>query len=185
MPGLREIRILIVDDNAQMRSLIRSVLRGVGIGKVFEAGGVEEGLEMLRIQPVDIVLLDFAMKPLDGLAFASRVRQFSRSPAPYVALIMMTCHAHISRVAAARDAGVNSFLAKPISGRSLVEHILAAINDGRPFVRAGAYFGPDRRRFSQPHYRGPKRRSGEAEDVADDLDIDEAFSAAPRTARAS
>jgi CheY-like chemotaxis protein len=180
MAGLNEIRVLIIDDNAQMRGLIRSVLRGAGITRVSEAGTVEEGLTALRLLPPDVVLLDLAMKPFDGIEFAVRARNFQRSPNPYVAIIMMTCHAQPSRVATARDAGVNSFLAKPITGRSLIEHILAVINDARPFVRCDLYFGPDRRRMAMRDYPGPWRRAGES--GGDGLDLDEDFGPEARSA---
>ena len=184
MPGLSEIKVLIVDDNAQMRTLLRSVLRGAGISHVYEAPNVHEGLDRLKFQAPDIVLLDLSMKPFDGLEFARAVRDPDNSPNPYVAIIMMTCHSQRLRVAAARDAGVNSFLAKPITGRSLFEHILGVINDGRPFVRCGSYFGPDRRRMQWPGYDGPFRRAGEGATDSGGVDLDEDFST-PRVATAN
>jgi len=184
VPGLSEIKVLIVDDNAQMRTLLRSVLRGAGISHVYEAPNVHDGLDRLKFQQPDIVLLDLSMKPFDGLEFAKAVRDPDNSPNPYVAIIMMTCHSQRLRVAAARDAGVNSFLAKPITGRSLFEHILGVINDGRPFVRCGSYFGPDRRRMQWPGYDGPFRRAGEETGDTGGVDLDEAFST-PRVAAAN
>ena len=101
----------------------------------------------------------------------------------------MTCHSQRAQVAAARDAGVNSFLAKPISGRSLVEHILAAVNDVRPFVRCDSFHGPDRRRPLSRLYGGPWRRAGERHasgSAADDcLDLDDSFHSGPRSAHAN
>jgi two-component system chemotaxis response regulator CheY len=188
MAGLSAIRVLVVDDNSQMRLLIRSMLRAAGIVHSYEAADVAEGLEILRLYGVDIVLLDLHMQGQDGIAFAQHVRFSRESPNPFVALIMMTCHSQRTQVAAARDAGVNSFLAKPISGRSLLEHILAAINDARPFVRCDTFFGPDRRRTLSRLYNGPWRRAGERHagpGVDEALDLDEEFSAGPRSARAS
>jgi two-component system chemotaxis response regulator CheY len=188
MAGLSAIRVLIVDDNSQMRLLVRSMLRAAGIVHTFEAGDVAEGLEILRLYGVDIVLLDLHLQGEDGIAFAQHVRFSRESPNPFVALIMMTCHSQRTQVAAARDAGVNSFLAKPISGRSLLEHIFAAINDQRPFVRCDTFFGPDRRRSLSRLYHGPWRRAGErhgASSLEDSLDLDAEFAAGPRAARAS
>ncbi len=184
MPGLDTIKVLIVDDNEQMRMLIRSMLRAVGIPKVFEAANVEEGVEVLRNAGADIVLLDFAMLPANGIEFVRRVRKITGSPNPFVPIIMMTCHSQRVHVAAARDAGVNSFLAKPISGRTLVEHILAAASDSRPFVRADTYFGPDRRRSTAADYAGPFRRSTDKNAPTEDLDLDDGFSSRPAAARA-
>jgi DNA-binding NtrC family response regulator len=83
----------------------------------------------------------------------------TESVAPTTPIIMMTGHAEMSCVAAAIDAGVNTFLAKPISARSLADHVAAALNDRRPFIRTATFFGPDRRRRQIPNYPGPHRRT--------------------------
>jgi CheY-like chemotaxis protein len=177
--GLGAIRVLVVDDNAQMRMLVRSMLRGIGIFNCGEAGSVADGIAELRKAPTDVVLLDLAMKPDDGIEFVRRVRRMTGSPNPFLSIIMMTGLAQRPQVAAARDAGVNSFLAKPISGRSLAEHLLAAIKDSRPFVRADNFFGPDRRHGPSITYAGPLRRES---DKGESFDIDDAFAAKPALA---
>jgi DNA-binding response OmpR family regulator len=185
--GLGALRVLVIDDNAQMRLLVRSMLRAAGIFHCREAKDVDDGLATMRTFGADLVLCDLAMTPKDGLAFARHVRRAPDSPNPFVSIIMMTCHSQLSQVALARDIGVNSFLAKPISARSLIEHILAAINDSRPFVRCDNFFGPDRRRQKLGAYRGPWRRledSADEDDAANSLDLDTAFGARPLAARA-
>ena len=187
------MRVLVVDDNAQMRLLIRSMLRAIGVFHCREARDVEEGISALRTFGADLVLCDLAMKPKDGLDFARYVRRAEDSPNPFVSIIMMTCHSQLTQVELARDIGVNSFLAKPISARSLIEHILNAINDSRPFVRCDSFFGPDRRRQMLRTHRGPWRRIGDngqhggpagGQDHMDSLDLDAAFAPAPLAARA-
>jgi hypothetical protein len=71
-------------------------------------------------------------------------------------------------VSAAIDAGVNTFLAKPISARSLADHVSAALNDRRSYIRTSSFFGPDRRRRTPPDYAGPFRRADDH-----DINIDE------------
>jgi len=107
------------------------------------------------------------MKPIDGIAFTQEVRLSHKSPNPYVPIIMITGHTERHRVEAARDAGVTEFLAKPITAQNLFLRIAEIIERPRPFVRAGAYFGPDRRRRRDENYRGPWRRH---EDVRDDME---------------
>ncbi len=58
----------------------------------------------------------------------------------------------------ARNAGVDDFLAKPISAKSLLSRIMAVLGEPRKFIRSGDYFGPDRRRKDSPSYRGAERR---------------------------
>jgi two-component system chemotaxis response regulator CheY len=58
----------------------------------------------------------------------------------------------------ARDAGVDEFLAKPLTAKGVIERMTQVIDHPRPYVRAESYFGPDRRRRADPNYRGPWRR---------------------------
>jgi len=58
----------------------------------------------------------------------------------------------------ARDAGVNEFIAKPVSVKTVMSRLVAVIEHPRPYVRTQDYFGPCRRRGVQ-EYRGPERCS--------------------------
>jgi CheY-like chemotaxis protein len=159
MMPFKLVRVLVVDDNKQMRVLVRELLRALEMRVCDEAADPEEGLKLLKSLRHDLVITDLAMGKMDGIAFARRIRTMPENPHPTVPIIMMTGHAEMSRVAAAIDAGVNTFLAKPISARSLAEHVSAALNDRRPFVRTATFYGPDRRRRESPDYQGPFRRA--------------------------
>ena len=64
----------------------------------------------------------------------------------------------------ARDAGVNEFLAKPISAKALYQRFAANIDNPRPFIRTKHYFRPDgRRQYTGPPRGVPERRTGEKE----------------------
>lgn len=170
MSGLLTIQSLIVDDNRQMRLLVRSLLRALGMPRVYEAGDATEGFEVLRSVPIDLVITDLAMTPLDGIELTQMLRRAADSPNPYVTIIMLTGHSERAKVAAARDAGVSSFLVKPLSAKKLLDHINACMSDPRPFVRSTTYFGPDRRISADPRYVGPRRRANDG--VSDDFDLD-------------
>ena len=79
---------------------------------------------------------------------------------------MLTGHTSIERVRAARDAGVNEFLAKPVSAKAILTRLISVIEHPRPFVRTKVYFGPDRRRHRDGGYHGPERRASEMPDDA-------------------
>jgi CheY-like chemotaxis protein len=68
------LKALIVDDNAHMRALLRSLLNALGIKTVFEAGDGSDGIAELRAQQPDFVLSDLSMSPIDGIAFTRLVR---------------------------------------------------------------------------------------------------------------
>lgn len=140
------IRMLVVEDNANMQRLIGTVLQTIGITDVVVADDVPRALQCLREEPFDIVLTDYSMQPVDGISFTRILRDPEQSAAPFIPIIMMTGHATRSVVAAARNAGVTEFLVKPVSVASLYDRLVQVIEHPRPFVRTGTFFGPDRRR---------------------------------------
>ena len=152
------LKILLVDDNQHMRLLLTEILRAIGVTDVYEAADGAAALRMLRNYPIDIVITDLAMQPLDGIDFVRKLRTGKECRDPMVPVIMVTGHATLRRVAEARDAGVTEFLSKPVTGRGVIERITNVIESPRPFVRAAGYFGPDRRRRDDPNYSGPYRR---------------------------
>jgi len=114
-------RILIADDAASARDLVRAILRRSGY-EVFEAEDGEEALESAtRLQP-DLVILDLQMPKLDGCSVASRLRAmplFEGTPILAVsAAISQTEHAKLMQ------AGFSNFLAKPISPARLRSTII-------------------------------------------------------------
>lgn len=159
------LQVLIVEDNQHMRSLLRTLLNSIGIREIQEAGNGAAALDVLREKPCDLVLSDLAMKPMDGIDFTREIRQSARSANPFMPIIMITGHTEKQRVEAARDAGVTEFLAKPITAQSLFSRIAQIVEYPRPFVRCGAYFGPDRRRKALDDYAGPWRRHDDFRDL--------------------
>ena len=169
MSSLQALQVLLVDDNQHMRQITSAVLQSAGVRKVREAADGGAALEILRAQSVDLAIVDFNMFPLDGVEFTRLVRNSPDTANPYLPIIMMTGHSEKSRVYEARDAGVTEFVVKPITAKAVLDRIQAVIFHPRPFVKTDDYFGPDRRRTTASHYRGPKRRkSDQAEDVSGD-----------------
>lgn len=169
---LSRLNILIIDDNPHMRTLVREILLGFNVKNVHETKDGSEALSELRQWPADIAIVDWMMEPLDGLDFTRLIRTASDSPNPFLPIIMLTGHTERFRVEEARDAGVTEMLAKPMTANTLYSRLKDVIEMPRPFVRAGHYVGPDRRRKQKPDYTGPLRRDGER--PTDDVEIDEA-----------
>ncbi len=155
------LKILLVDDNPHMRMLLGEILRAIGVKDVFEACDGAEALQKLRHHQVDIVMTDLAMEPLDGIDFLQLLRNSADSPNQMCPVIMITGHTTQKRVAEARDAGVNEFLAKPVTARGIIDRITRIVEHPRPYIRTESYFGPDRRRRADPHHKGPWRRKGD------------------------
>jgi two-component system chemotaxis response regulator CheY len=163
--ALEHLKVLIVEDNQHMRSLLRSLLNSAGIREIVEANNGGTALTVLREKKCDLVLSDLAMKPMDGLEFSRAVRTAENSPNPFVPIIMITGHTEKHQVEAARDAGVTEFLVKPITAQSLFSRIAEIVERPRAFVRCETYFGPDRRRRASENYAGPWRRHDDFQDL--------------------
>jgi len=153
------LKVLVADDSRPMRSLIKSFLLGFGVKEMYEAADANEAYEEVKSNEPDIVITDWRMPPTDGLDLVRQIRMDMESPNPYLPIIMLTGFTELHRVKQARDAGVTAFLAKPISAAALYRRLCTVIDDQRPFVRVGEFFGPDRRakRRSEP-YMGVERR---------------------------
>ena len=156
---LDRLKILIVDDNKHTRLLLAQVVRALGMTQIFEAGDGAEGLQALRNHAVDIIFTDLAMEPLNGVDFVRLLRTAPESPNPMVPVVMITGHSTLKHIREARDAGVNEFMAKPITARGVIERLQQVVDHARPFVRTDSYFGPDRRRRNDPAHAGPWRRT--------------------------
>jgi two-component system chemotaxis response regulator CheY len=154
------LKILVIDDNQHMRALVSAVLEAFGVKTVFEAPSGEEAWELMLLHRCDIIFCDWVMSGMTGLEFTEKVRTAPDSPNPFVPIVMLTGHTSIERVNAARDAGVNEFLAKPVSSKAILSRLVAVIEHPRPFVRTKVYFGPCRRRRKEGAH-GPERRTSE------------------------
>jgi CheY-like chemotaxis protein len=168
-----DLKALIVEDSPHMRELLKLLLNAMRIKNVFMAQDGSEAFDLMRTLRPDFILTDLEMHPMDGIQFVKQVRRSPDSPAPYIPIVMLTGYAEQRRVVQARDVGVNEFLAKPISARALNSRISEIIERPRPFVKCASYFGPERRRRTDPDFRGPWRRKEDAELQAFDIEPDE------------
>jgi len=151
------LRVLIVDDNLTMRDLLKRLLGSLGVREIVQAADGNDAMEALRLNKFDIVLSDLEMAPMDGIEFTRQIRTAPTSPNPFVPIIMITGHTETHRVHAARDAGITEFIVKPITLKNLSARLVEILERPRPFVRAGGYVGPDRRRKKRTE-PGPMRR---------------------------
>jgi CheY-like chemotaxis protein len=152
------LRVLVVDDDKVTRQLVSSILDSIGVQDVQVEASGKGALDLIGRRPVDLVVSDFEMEPMDGLEFTLRVRRDPNSTNPYVPIIMMTSHADRPTVVKARDAGVNAFVAKPVSPKALEEKFRLVMTEDRKFVRSNRYIGPDRRRRDVPLPRDGRRK---------------------------
>ncbi len=161
MSGYRfeRLKVLVVDDNQHMRKLVVTILQAFGVIQIFEAADGNRAWAVMREANPDVVVLDWMMDGLTGIDLVQMVRTSPQTPNPFVPIIMLTGFAQAEHVRAARDAGCNEFLAKPVSVKAIMSRLVSVIEHPRPFVRTKSYFGPCRRRRGKDEYRGPERRT--------------------------
>jgi two-component system chemotaxis response regulator CheY len=154
---LAKLRLLVADDNAAMRGIVRTVLSAFGCMHVFEAGSAKQAFETLCREAIDVLIVDWKMQPVDGIALVRRIRADKSERMAYMPIIMLTAYAEPTKVREARDAGVSEFLVKPFCSEGLYRRLVSIVNRPRPFVRTKHFFGPDRRRL-EVGFEGDERR---------------------------
>jgi two-component system chemotaxis response regulator CheY len=125
MPAARSLKVLIVDDQFSMRSLMRAGLQQIGIVDIEEASDGDEALRMVVKAPVNLIISDFNMPKFDGMNLLRAVR--AHEPIKSTAFIMLTGRADKELVLRAIQHGVNNYLVKPFSIAALKEKIEAVM----------------------------------------------------------
>jgi CheY-like chemotaxis protein len=147
---VEQLSVLVVDDNAYMRTLVRSLLTNIGLKRVYEAGDGIAGLELIRSESPDIVILDWEMPLLNGPEFVRIVRSPGVFPLPDIPIIMLTAHGERWRIVEAVRLGVNEFLCKPVSAKALMDRFISILAKPRASVQMGEYYGPEPRKLMVP-----------------------------------
>jgi DNA-binding response OmpR family regulator len=125
MAWMKAQRVLVVDDEERIRSLVGSYLRAEGF-EVDEAGTGEEALAKIRIRHPDLVILDVRLPGVDGF---EALRELRRDSEVYV--IMLTARTEESDKLVGLAVGADDYITKPFSPRELVARVKAVLRRGR------------------------------------------------------
>jgi CheY-like chemotaxis protein len=120
----RAARVLVVDDTANVRALIRVNLELAGV-QVSTAVDGQDALDRVRALAPDVITMDVMMPRLDGLAAASRLKADPATAA--IPIVMVTARAQAADRRAGAAAGVDAYLTKPFDPDELVETVLALL----------------------------------------------------------
>ena len=125
VPDLTGIRVLVVDDNATNREILRETVSGVGAEIAEAESGVVALAEVKRARaggrPFQVILLDMRMPGMDGLEVATRIRADIQSDAPLIVMLSSDdVNPQLSRL---HELGLDAYLIKPITRRELFESI--------------------------------------------------------------
>src|SRR5262249_47669091 len=117
---------LIIDDEVQIRRLLRVAVEGDGY-KALEAKTGQEGLTEIANRRPDIILLDLGLPDMEGLAVLKRLREWSETP-----VVVLTVRDDESEKIGALDAGAEDYVTKPFSTPELLARMRAAQRKTRP-----------------------------------------------------
>lgn len=167
---LKDLRVLVVEDSDFMRELFVSMLTELGVGEVVDVASgdlaIDELSKTAQEEPgapsfFDVVFSDWAMDGGDGLQLLRWIRSHNLPEIRFLPFIMVSAYSTLDWVLMARDTGVNEFLTKPVSVKSVIARLVSIIEKPRAYVKSAGYFGPDRRRRNAV-FNGEDRRKKRA-----------------------
>jgi two-component system chemotaxis response regulator CheY len=121
------MKVLVVDDYATMRRIIRNLLSQIGFTDVDEAADGASALSKLREAKFGLVISDWNMEPMTGLQLLKEVRADKMlKDTPF---IMVTAESKTENVVAAKQAGVNNYIVKPFNAETLKGKIQSVIGE--------------------------------------------------------
>jgi two-component system, cell cycle response regulator DivK len=127
------VTLLIVDDSADTRDMYATYFRGRGYA-AFTAADGQEALDSARACGPDLILLDLGLPDLDGWELARRFR--GQPGTRHTPIIAVSAHAELSARMRAMSAGVDLFVAKPVTPADLLDRV-AGFRAARRAARAG------------------------------------------------
>jgi two-component system, chemotaxis family, chemotaxis protein CheY len=145
---IQALCVLVVDDNQYMRKMVRNLLVNCGVKDIYEAGDGITALDTIRTVGPDVVVLDWEMPLLSGAELVRIVRSPGVFPMPDVPIIMLSGHGERWRVVEAVRLGVNEYLIKPVSAKTLYDRLVSITLQPRPTVQLGDYYGPEPRKLA-------------------------------------
>lgn len=128
------LRVSFVDDNRYMRSVMHAMLQQIGVENVRLSKSVSAAKEAICEFKPDIVITDLRMGPPDGIDLVNWLRDPDDSPNHLIPIILLTGHSDEDHVTAARDAGVNLFMIKPVSASALEQRLSWLLDNPLSFV---------------------------------------------------
>jgi two-component system chemotaxis response regulator CheY len=123
----RNMPVLVVDDYQTMAQIIRNLLKQLGFTSVDEASDGSAALDMMRQKQYGLVISDWHMEPMTGFELLREVRAddlLAQTP-----FIMVTAEARTEKMIAAKKAGANNYIVKPVNAATLKSKIDAVFGE--------------------------------------------------------
>lgn len=115
------LKVLIVDDFATMRRILKNILKQIGLKNISEADNGKTALKELKKEKFDLVLCDWNMPEMPGIELLNQVR--ADKELKDIAFVMVTAEAQRENILEAVKAGVNSYIVKPFTAETIDEKL--------------------------------------------------------------
>ena len=115
------MKVLIVDDFATMRRILKNIMKQIGFSNITEADNGKNALKALKSDKFDLVMCDWNMPEMPGIDVLSAVR--SDSDLKDTPFIMVTAEAQKENILEAVKAGVSSYIVKPFTAETVEEKL--------------------------------------------------------------
>jgi two-component system chemotaxis response regulator CheY len=132
--ALTDLDVVVVDDSKPIQAIVRTILIASRVARVRTFDSAMAAFDAMTVEPPHILLTDWMMPGLDGLALVRRMRGPRAGALATVPTILLTAHAKRALIEQAIDCGVHYVLVKPLSPANVMKRIEAVIADQRQFV---------------------------------------------------
>jgi two-component system chemotaxis response regulator CheY len=113
--------VLVVDDFATMRRILKNILRQIGFTNISEADDGKDALTMLKKKKFDLILCDWNMPEMPGIELLKQVR--ADDGLRDIPFVMVTAEAQKENILAAVQAGVSNYVVKPFTAETISEKL--------------------------------------------------------------
>lgn len=130
---IEDLDVVVIDDARPMQTILRSTLQSFRVQRVRTFDSAEEALDAMQIDPPNMVLTDWYMKPMSGLHLLQRIRRRKMSPLCFLPVLFITAHGTRTVVEKALRAGAQNVLIKPLAPSALYQRLQWTLRDHREF----------------------------------------------------
>lgn len=120
------MKVLVVDDFATMRRIIKNILKQIGFSNIVEAEDGKSALKMLQNDKFDLIMCDWNMPEMPGIDLLTRIR--SDEHLKNLPFVMVTAEAQKNNILDAVKAGVSSYIVKPFTAETVDQKLKKLFN---------------------------------------------------------
>ena len=120
-------RVLVAEDNPNLRTVLVNIIKKIGYTSVVQVEDGRSAWQLIEMGKVDLVLSDWAMPELDGIEILRKMRH-AKAPISNIPFLMITAADTKSAIITAGKEGVDAYIIKPFSVKTVAEKIQEAVN---------------------------------------------------------